>query len=57
VAVEQLEGVEEAVFSHERSEGFVRYDSTVTTVDRIVEALRQQTGYGATERTGQGTER
>lgn len=45
------------MFSYERSEGFVRYDSTVTTVDRIIETLRQQTGYGAMERTGQGTER
>lgn len=57
VAVEQLEGVEEAVFSYERSEGFVLYDSTVATVDEVIDGLLRTTGYVATVRISEGTER
>ena len=45
MAAERIEGVREAVFSHERSEGFVTYDTTVTTVERILEALHDATDY------------
>jgi len=52
VAVEQLEGVRQASFSYERAEGFVTFDSTATTVGRIIEALDARTGYDAMVRTG-----
>lgn len=52
MAVEQLEGVRQASFSYERAEGFVTFDSTATTVGRIIEALDARTGYDAMVRTG-----
>lgn len=50
MAVEQLEGVREASFSYEYAEGFVTFDSTVTTVARIIKELDAHTGYDATVR-------
>ena len=57
MAVERLEGVREATFSYERSEGFVTFDTTVTTVERIIGGLRESTGYRATSRTREGLDR
>lgn len=52
MAAERVEGVREAAFSYERSEGFVLYDSTATTIEQIVEELNRRTGYGATVKAG-----
>ena len=56
MAVERLEGVRAATFSYERFEGFVTYDATVTTVERIIDGLREGTGYRATPTTGKGSD-
>ena len=50
MAVERLDGVREAMFSFERSEGFVTYDATATNVERIIDGLGEGTGYVATQR-------
>jgi copper chaperone CopZ len=50
VAVERLEGVREANFSFERSEGFVTFDGTVTSAEEIVAELHRMTGYSGTVR-------
>lgn len=39
-----------AAFSHERAEGFVTFDSTVTNISDIISELDRRTGYGATVR-------
>lgn len=45
-----MEGVHEAAFSYEHGEGFVTFDSTVTSVSEIVDHLDRSTGYRATMR-------
>ncbi len=50
MAVERLEGVREASFSFERSEGFVTFDGTVTSAEEIVAELDRMTGYSGTVR-------
>ena len=50
MAVERVEGVEDAEFSYERGEGFVAYDPSVTNVEAIVAELKRMTGFEATER-------
>ncbi len=45
-----VEGVEEARFSYEAAEGFVTFDTSVTSVAEIVSELEEMTGFTATER-------
>lgn len=45
-----MEGVHSATFSYENAEGFVTFDSTVTSVSEIIDHLDRHTGYGATPR-------
>ena len=54
LAVERVEGVQEARFSWETAEGFVTFDTGVTTVAEIVSELEEMTGFTATERTDEG---
>ncbi len=49
-----VEGVEEARFSYEAAEGFVTFDTTVTTVAEIVSELEEMTAFSATERADEG---
>ena len=52
--MERVEGVQEARFSWETAEGFVTFDTGVTTVAEIVSELEEMTGFTATERTDEG---
>jgi len=56
VAVERVEGVSEASFAYDRSEGFVTFDTTMTSVAAIVAELERLTDYSATERPAEGGE-
>jgi len=47
VAVEQVEGVQEARFSHPEGTGWVRYDPGGTTPDAFLEHLAAITGFEA----------
>jgi len=46
--------VREATFSYDRSEGFVTFDTTVTSVAKIVSELERLTAFDATERIDAG---
>ncbi len=48
--MERVAGVQEARFSYEAAEGFVTFDTAVTTVAEIVSELEKMTGYSAIER-------
>ena len=48
--MQRVEGVSEARFSYEAAEGFVTFDTSVTTVAEIVSELEEMTGFTATER-------
>ena len=48
--MERVEGVQEARFSWETAEGFVTFDTAVTTAAKIVSELERMTGYSAIER-------
>ena len=50
VAVERVEGVREARFSYEAAEGFVTFDTTLTSVAEILGELETMTAFSATER-------
>ncbi len=52
--MERVEGVQEARFSYEAAEGFVTFDTTVTTVAEILRELEQMTAFSATERADEG---
>ena len=52
--MERVEGVREARFSYETAEGFVTFDTAVTTVTEIVSELEEMTGFNATERADEG---
>ena len=52
--MERVEGVEEARFSYEAADGFVTFDTTVTSVAEIVSELEQMTNFSATERADEG---
>ncbi len=52
--MERVDGVEEARFSYEAAEGFVTFDTTVTTIAEIVSELEGMTGFSATERADEG---
>ena len=55
MAVTRVEGVRDATFSYDRAEGFVTFDTTVTTVPEIVSELERMTDFSATEREGDQT--
>lgn len=46
----RVDGVLEAAFDWQRGSGLVTFDSTATTVDSVIAALRAATGYRATLR-------
>ena len=54
MAVENVEGVSEAIFSFERAEGFVTFDTTMTSVAEIVAELERMTAFRAIERPDAG---
>ena len=54
MAVQRVEGVREASFSYDRSEGFVTFDTTMTSVAEIVGELERLTDYKATKRPTDG---
>ena len=54
MAVERVEGVREAAFSYDRAEGFVTFDTTMTSVVEIVSELERLTDFSATKRDEAG---
>ncbi len=52
--MERVEGVQEARFSYEAAEGFVTFDTAVTSVAEIVSELEKMTAFSATERADEG---
>ncbi len=52
--MERVEGVQEARFSYEAAEGFVTFDTSVTSVAEIVTELEDMTGFSAIERADEG---
>jgi hypothetical protein len=54
--VERVEGVREATFSYERGDGFVTFDTTMTSVTEIAGELERMTGYTSTVRTAETNE-
>ena len=50
MAVERVEGVREAKFSYERAEGFVTFDTTMTSPDVFLAELDRMTGFSGTVR-------
>ncbi|MCH1571880.1 MAG: hypothetical protein OXU33_05560 [Gemmatimonadota bacterium] len=51
----RVEGVQDATFSYDRSEGFVTFDTTMTSVADIVAELERMTDFSATRRDAEGT--
>jgi copper chaperone CopZ len=56
VAVERVEGVQEASFSYELAEGFVTYDPSMTSPEQILAELARMTDYRGTVRDGEGSD-
>ncbi len=54
MAVQRVEGVSAAQFSHDRAEGRVIYDTTMTSVEEIAAELKRITGFTAQERIRAG---
>ncbi len=52
--MERVEGVQEARFSYEAAEGFVTFDTAVTSITEIVSELERMTDFSATERADEG---
>ncbi len=52
--MERVEGVQEARFSYEAAEGFVTFDTAVTSVAEIESELEEMTAFSATERADEG---
>lgn len=52
MAVERVEGVQEATFSYERAEGFVTYDPAVTSPEEFLAELARMTDFRGTVRGG-----
>lgn len=48
--MERVEGVREATFSYERAEGFVTFDTTLTSLEAILAELERLTGFSGTVR-------
>ncbi len=55
MAVERVEGVREAEFSYERAEGFVTYDTTMTSPEEFLAELDRMTDYSGTIRAEPGS--
>lgn len=47
MAVERIDGVRDAAFSYREGTGTVRFDTTVTSAEAIVEGLERATAYRA----------
>jgi len=54
VAVQRVDGVSEASFSYDRAEGFVTFDTTMTSVTAIIAELERLTDFSATKRPADG---
>lgn len=52
--MERVEGVREARFSYPQGEGFVTFDTTMTSLAEIVGELERMTDFSATERAADG---
>ena len=50
MAVERVEGVEEASFSYDRAEGFVTYDPAKTSPEEFLAELAEMTDFRGTVR-------
>ena len=50
MAVERVEGVQEARFSYEGAEGFVTFDTTLTSAEEILAELDRMTDFSGTVR-------
>ena len=50
MAVERVEGVQEARFSYERAEGFVTFDAELTSPEAILAELTRMTAFSGTVR-------
>ena len=50
MAVERVEGVEQASFSYERAEGFVTYDPAMTSPEQFLAELARMTDFRGTVR-------
>ena len=50
MAVERVEGVEEASFSYDRAEGFVTYDPAMTSPEEFLAELARMTDFRGTVR-------
>lgn len=50
MAVKRIEGVQEAEFAYPEGTGTVRFDTTATSTEAIVEELERATGFGAVAR-------
>jgi hypothetical protein len=55
VAVTRVDGVHDATFSYDRAEGYVTFDTTLTSVPEIVAELERMTAFSATERESDQT--
>ncbi len=56
MAVERVDGVREAEFSYERAEGFVTFDTTMTSPDVFLAELDRMTDFSGTLRADGGSE-
>lgn len=50
MAVKRIEGVQEADFAYPEGTGMVRFDTTATSLEAIVEELERATGFRAVAR-------
>ena len=50
MAVTRVEGVQDATFSFDRAEGYVTFDTTVTSISEIVAELERMTDFSARQR-------
>lgn len=48
MAVERVEGVREAEFSYPEGTGTVTFDTTLTSMSKVIAELTRATGFGAT---------
>ena len=55
MAVTRVDGVPDATFSYDQAEGYVTFDTTVTSVSEIVAELERMTDFSATQRESNGT--
>ena len=50
MAVERVDGVREATFSYAAAEGFVTFDTTLTSPEQFIAELDRMTDFSATVR-------